>query len=202
MRPTVEDLQAIWLFTYSRASLLSAVESLAELDKVAPKSLQYRALIDAAVIAYARPFTVCYLPPERKKVVPLKDVLPPQHLAGFHKAVLTLRDTAIGHTDATPAKGYTATPNIVVVGIHPPDYISFNSAMISEMKSPLKSGFPELCDYFVKHCEGNLSRLRKIYDSEWKKKQPGEYELVISEPPADWLIPYRPRHGADFRADR
>jgi hypothetical protein len=69
MRPTVEDLQAIWLFTYSRSSLLEAVESLAELDTVAPESPQYRALIDAAVAAYARPFTVCLLPPKRKRVV-------------------------------------------------------------------------------------------------------------------------------------
>ena len=34
MRPTVEDLQAIWLFTYSRSSLLDAAGFLAELDKV------------------------------------------------------------------------------------------------------------------------------------------------------------------------
>jgi hypothetical protein len=71
MRPTVEDLQDIWLFTYSRASLLDAGAFLAELDKVAPESLQYRALVDAAIAAYVRPFTVCLLPPERKKVVPL-----------------------------------------------------------------------------------------------------------------------------------
>ena len=67
MRPTVEDLQAIWLFTYSRASLLEAKEFLAELDKVMPESLQYRALIYAAIVAYARPFTICYLPPDPKK---------------------------------------------------------------------------------------------------------------------------------------
>ena len=64
MRPTVEDLQAIWLFTYARSSLLDAVKFLAELDTVAPDSLQYRALIDATIAAYARPFTVCWLPPK------------------------------------------------------------------------------------------------------------------------------------------
>lgn len=31
MRPTVEDLQAIWLFTYSRSSLLDAVNFLGKL---------------------------------------------------------------------------------------------------------------------------------------------------------------------------
>jgi hypothetical protein len=198
MRPTVEDLQAIWLFTYSRSSLLDAAGFLAELDRVAPGSLQYRALINAAVVAYARPFTVCWLPPKRKKVVPLKDVLPPQHLAEFHEHALILRDTMIGHKDATPAKGYTATPNIVLVRIYP-DNFSLNSTTIGEMEPALKNALPELCAYFVKHCEGNLSRLRKIYLSELMKNPLGQYELVISEPPADWLIPFRPKHGADFR---
>src|ERR1700747_1798787 len=121
MRPTVEDLQAIWRFTYSRASLLEAVKYLEELDTVATDSPQYRALIHATIAAYARPFTSCYLPPRRKKVVPLKDILPPRHLTQFHGHALTMRDTMIGHTDATPAEGYTATPNIVVVRIYPDD---------------------------------------------------------------------------------
>src|SRR5437763_17164 len=198
MRPTVQDLQAIWLFTYSRSSLLDAAGFLAELDKVAPESLQYRALIDAAVVAYARPFTGCLLPPKRKKVVPLKDVLPPQHLAQFHEHALILRDTMIGHKDATPAEGYTATPNIVLVRIYP-DNFSLNSTTIGEMEPATKSALSELCAYFVKQCEGNLSRLRKIYLCELMKNPPGQYELVISEPPADWLIPFQPKHGADFR---
>ena len=201
MRPTVEDLQAIWSFTYSRSSLLDAAGFLAGLDKVAPGSLQYRALIDAAVVAYARPFTVCWLPPKRKKVVPLKDVLPPQHLAEFHEHALILRDTMISHKDATPAKGYTATPNIVLVRIYP-DNFTLNSTTIGEMGPALKRALPELCAYFVKQCEGNLTRLRKIYLSELMKNPPGQYELVISEPPADWLIPFQPKHGADFRVVR
>ena len=47
----VDDLQAIWLFTYSRSSLLDAANFLGqlsqvvpELDKVTPESLRYRAL--------------------------------------------------------------------------------------------------------------------------------------------------------------
>jgi hypothetical protein len=198
MRPTVEDLQAIWLFTYSRDSLLDAANFLAELDKIAPESLQYRALVDAAVAAYARPFTVCWLPPKRKKVVPLKDVRPPQHLAEAHEHALIMRDTMIGHKDATPAKGYTATPNMVVVRIYP-DNFSLNATVIGEMLAPLKNALSELCAYFVKHCEANLSRLKKIYLSELMKNSPGQYELVISEPPADWLIPFRSKHGDDFR---
>ncbi|HEU5237356.1 MAG TPA: hypothetical protein VFU37_09460, partial [Pyrinomonadaceae bacterium] len=149
MRPTVEDLQDIWVFTYSRASLLDAANFLAELDKVAPESLQYRALVGAAVVAYVRPFRFCLLPPERKRVVPLKDVLPPQHLAEAHKHALILRDTMIGHTDATPAEGYTATMNIVLVDVYP-DTFSLNSTTTGEMLPPLKTALLELCDYFVK----------------------------------------------------
>src|SRR5262245_28507734 len=99
MRPTVEDLQAIWLFTYSQSSLLDAANCLAslsevvpELGKVTPESLQYRALAAAAVVSYGRPFTTCFLPPERKRVVPLAGVPSPSHLAEFHDNALTLRN--------------------------------------------------------------------------------------------------------------
>ena len=199
MRPTIENLQDIWLFTYSRSSLLDAAGFLSELDKVAPESLQHRALIDAGLAAYARPFTTCFLPPKRK-VVPLQDVPPPHHLR-FHEDALISRNTMIGHKDATPAKGYTATQNIVVVGICS-DNFSLNSTMIGEMCSASKNALSELCDYFVKYCEANLSRLKKIYLAEFMKHQPGKYELVISEPPADWLIPFRTKHGDDFRASK
>ena len=198
MRPTVEDLQAIWLFTYSRSSLLDAVNFLKELDTAAPESLQYRALIDAAIIAYARSFTTCYLPPKRKRVVPLKGVLPPRHLAEAHKNAMDMRDTMIGHKDASPAQGYTATPNIVLVGNFPGKF-SLNSTMIGEMYPELKNALGELCAYFVQYCDTNLSRLRKLYRSEFDKHPPGQYELVISEPPADWLISFETKHGEDFR---
>jgi hypothetical protein len=198
MRPTVEDLQSIWLFTYSRASLLDAAGFLGELDKAAPESLQYRALVDAAVVAYARPFTVCLLPPERKKVVPLKDVLPPHHFTEFHEYALILRNTMIGHKDPTPAKGYTATPNRVLVHIEPHNF-SLNVSIIGKIEPSLNNVLSQLCDHFVKHCEGELSRLKKKHLSEFMKHPPGEYELVISEPPAAWLIPFRTKHGADFR---
>jgi hypothetical protein len=114
MRPTVEDLQAIWLFTYSRGSLLDAASFFAELDTVPSESVQGRALIEATLVAYARPFNNCYLPLKRGKVIPLEDVPPPQHLAEVHREVLNLRNTVIGHKDAT------ARQNIVRVTIPSP----------------------------------------------------------------------------------
>jgi len=151
MRPTVEDLQAIWRFTFSRSSLLDAANFLAELDKVAasPESFQRRALVEAAVVAYARPFTTCFLPPKRKKVVPLDGVPPPQHLAEFHDDALTLRNTMIGHKDATPTKGYTVTPNIVVVRIYPDADFEIRGTMLGRMPPATKSGLGELCAYFA-----------------------------------------------------
>jgi hypothetical protein len=92
--------------------------------------------------------------PPKQKIVPLKDVPPPQHLAEAREHALNLRDTMIGHKDATPAQGYTATPNIVVVRIYP-DNFSLHSTLIGEMCPELKNALPELCAYFVKQCEVN-----------------------------------------------
>jgi hypothetical protein len=144
-----------------------------------------------------RPFTTCFLPPNRK-VKPLGNVPIPQHLAQFHEHAINLRDTMIGHTDATPVKGYTASPNIVVVRINPNTF-NLRSVTIGEMEPALKNALLQLCVHFRKHCESNLSRLTKIYRSELMQHPPGQYELVISEPPADWLVPFRTKHGDDFR---
>jgi hypothetical protein len=197
MRPTVKDLEDIWMFTYARASLIEAANYVAELDKVAPKSIQYRALIDAAVIAYGRPFTACWVSAKRK-VVPLKDVPIPEHLAEAHEHARNLRNTMVGHKDATPSEGYTATPNIVLVEIDRGNF-GLNTAMLGEMGPELKEALRELCPHFVNHCEANLRRLKKVYLSEVVKNPPGVYELVISEPPADWLVPFQHKDGADFR---
>jgi hypothetical protein len=199
MRPTVEDLQAIWLFTYSRAAFMDAADFLVELDKVETKSLLHRALVHAAIMAYAQPFGHCYLPHEPKRIVPLKGVLPPHQLKEAHQHALDLRDTMIGHTDATPAKGYRTTMNRVAVRIcH--KHLGLDSIIIVGMPPRLKKELTELCAYFRQHCETNLSRLKKPYLSEFTKYPLGEYELVICEPPADWLIPWRNKHGDDFRA--
>jgi hypothetical protein len=139
------------------------------------------------------------LPPKRERVVPLAGVPPPQHLAQFHENALIQRDTMIGHKDATPAKGYTATPNVVVVRIYSGDDFSLHATMPGTMEPAMKNGLSELCTYFVKHCESKLDRLNWTYRSEFMEYPLGQYELVISEPPADWLIPFQTKHGEDFR---
>jgi hypothetical protein len=197
-RPNFEELQNVWLLTYSRASLLDARRFLNAMDAAKPGSVELRALIDAAVVAYARPFSKCQVTRERR-LVPLKDVPPPPRLADFHQDALDLRNTMIGHKDATPSQRYTATPNVVLVQINS-KHFALNTAMIGEMESPMKNALKDLCAYFVKHCDEKLSRWAKAHRSEVMKNPLGEYELVISEPPADWIIPFHPKRGTDFRA--
>jgi hypothetical protein len=70
--------------------------------------------------------------------------------------------------------------------------------MVGGVLPSLRIPFHELCDYFVKHCDSNLNRLTKTYQSEFMQHPPGTYKLVISELPAGWLMPFQPKHGEDF----
>jgi hypothetical protein len=199
LRPPIEDLEHIWLFTYSRASFLQTVEFLDSMDAVKPDSVELRALIDAAFVAYARPFSRCRVPSRGSIDSPLKGVSPPAQLAEFHNEALIARNTMVGHKDATPAEEYTATPNVVLIDIFANTF-AVNCVMPAEMTDRMKHALRELCNYFVKHCEEDLSLWKKSYGCEVMKKLPGKYELVISDPPCDWIIPFRIKHGVDFKA--
>jgi hypothetical protein len=189
-RPTIEELQTFWLLVYSRASLLEANALLKAMEIAKPESIELRAIIDAAVIAYARPFNKFQVTRERR-VAPLADISPPTHLAEFHQDALDLRNKLIGHKDATPAQRHTTTPNVVLVHINSKGF-NLHTTIIGEMETPMRNALKELCAYFVKHCEKNLRPLTKGYFSEVMKHSPGVYEFVISEPPADWIRPFRP----------
>jgi hypothetical protein len=189
-RPTIEELQTFWLLAYSRTSLLDARAFLNAMDTVKPKSIELRAMIDAAVVAYARPFNKFQVTRERR-VAPLADIPPPTHLAEFHQDALDLRDKMIGHKDATPARRHTTTPNVVLVHINSKGF-NLHTTIIGEMETPMRNALKELCDYFVGHCEKNLRPLTRGYFSEVMRHPPGVYEMVISEPPDDWLRPFRP----------
>jgi hypothetical protein len=194
MRPTIEELQKFWLLAYSRSSLLDAHAFLKGIDTAMPGSLGLRAMIDAAVVAYARPFTKFQLTRE-ERVAPLADVPPPTHLAEFHQDALDLRNKMIGHKDATPAPRHRTTPNIVQLKIDSQGFY-LHTTIIREMGSETRNALKELCAYYVKYCEENLRPLTRGYFSEVMEYPPGEYELVMSESPADWIRPFRPE---DFR---
>src|SRR5439155_5416002 len=125
-----------------------------------------------------------------RRVAPLADTPPPTHLARFHRDALDLRNKMIGHKDATPAQEHTTTPNVVLVHINSEGF-NLHTTIIGEMGAPMRNALKELCDYFVTHCEKNLRPLTKGYFSEVMSHPSDVYELVISEPPADWLKPFR-----------
>ena len=56
MRPTSADLRGLWLHAYSRSLLVQAEQWVADMETRNSQS-QFRALICAAVVAHARPFT-------------------------------------------------------------------------------------------------------------------------------------------------
>lgn len=63
----------------------------------------------------------------------------------------------------------------------------------SERVKPLaRIALRELCIFFIDHCETKLRRMTRIDHSEITTKNAGVYELVVSEPPNEWMRPFRP----------
>ena len=184
---------------YSRASFLETIAFVKQMDGTKPETVEMQALIEATFIAYNRPFKKCQIAPGRY-IAPLKQIPPPPRLAEFHEDALEARDRMIGHKDATASKRYTATPNIVTVTIVSGNFDIGTFGRFAEMESPMRNALRELCDYFVDHCEQEVSLWKKAYGCDVMEKGQGKYELVISEPPAEWLVPFRVKHGADFKA--
>lgn len=155
MRPTVNDLQNIWLFTYARDSMREAARYLVALDQFdhrdllnplddpeAHQSVCHRGLRDAAIIAYARPFTQCNLPLAKKRRIALDDVPPPAHLEKYHQHVMRWRNTLIGHKDATPMGDEPDTPNKVVVAITVSGKLHFGSRIpVGKMRPEYEGRF-------------------------------------------------------------
>ena len=189
MRPTFDELRTYWLLAHSRASLLEADELLNAMETARPKSIELRAIISAAVIAYARPFTKFRVTRE-ERLAPLEGIPPPTHLARFHQDALDIRNKMIGHKDATPAQRHTTTPNVVLVHITSRTF-ELHTTAIEEMGAETRNALKELCAYFVAHCEKNLRPLTTAHFSEVMRHAPGVYQMVISEPPDDWIRPFQ-----------
>jgi hypothetical protein len=203
MRPNLKDLQDIWLLIYARDSMREARRYLVALDQFdhpylldplddpeAHQSVCYRGLRDAAIIAYARPFTRCNLPLAKERRIALEDMPPPVHLEECHRHLMRWRHTLIGHKDATPADGWQDTPNKVVVAITISGEIHCGSRIPTGKMSPeTRDGFGQLCTYFVDQCQARIFRWQELYKAELMINAPGEYEMVISEPDDAWLIP-------------
>jgi hypothetical protein len=191
MRPSHDELKRLWLHAYSRSSLHEANEWLDVLPSAPADSSVARALICAAVVAYARPFSRFRVTPT-EEVAPLRGIAPPQHLVENHQDAIDLRNKMIGHKDATPAKRHATTPNMVLIHLTP-THFDLHTTMIGGMDEPVRLALKELCLFFVRHCETVMKPLTKALFPEISKRQPGTYELVISEPPAEWLRPFCPQ---------
>ena len=189
MKPTQEELKWIWRYSYSRTSLLEAHEWIDVLGQIDPKSPQIGALTCAIVIAYARPFTQSQIS-QTERVVPLSGVSPPSHLSATHETVLELRNKVMGHKDATPAKGDTATPNKILIKR---DETGFDlSTIVFEGIALNKRGeLKSLCSHFVAHCEARTRTLIEPYRSEIMQQPLGVYELLVTESHNDWIRPLK-----------
>jgi hypothetical protein len=191
MRFSTDELKRLWLHAYSRSSLNEAVEWIDALPHLPPDLPLGRALVCAAVVAYARPFSRCRVSPT-EEVAPLQGIAPPMHLIERHRDALNLRNKVIGHKDATPAKGHSTTPNMVLLNIAATQF-DLHTTMIGGMDEPTRLALKELCLFFIQHCENIMRPLTNALFPEIMKKSPGVYELIISEPPEDWIRPFQPK---------
>jgi hypothetical protein len=189
MRPSHEDLKRIWLYSYSRASLLEAKEWLDAMDHPDLKSLQMRAFVCATTVAYARPFTPSQIT-AKERVVPLKGVQPPKQLRATHENVLKFRDKVMGHKDAIAAKGDLKSPNSICIR-RDADGFNLHTIIFEGMELETRKEVKSLCDYFVLHCDALIQPILTRCGPEIMRHPIGEYELLVTEPPNDWIKKYR-----------
>ena len=189
MRPPVADLKRIWLYAYARSSLIQADQWILELEHIDTNSSAYRALITAIVVAYARPFTQSQVS-SSERAVPLRDVSPPTNLSDTHRDLLNLRNKVIGHADALPAVGHTETPNKVLI-VRDKTGFNLHTVLTADMTSEEKQNVRALCRHFIAHCDAQLDDLVRRYGAELPTT-PGTYEVLIVEPPAEWIRRFNP----------
>lgn len=184
-RPTLDELKSLWLNAYSRSSLQQARRWIDEMESAAPEPEKFRALLWATVVAYTRPFTQSQVTPT-ERVIPLAQVPVPQHLQSTHERLLDFRNKVIGHMDATPAKGHAESPNVVLFILDATGY-DLHTKLPIDMDMTLRNELKELCTHFVNHCERELRPLMQQYLPDVMSRPPDSYELVVCEPPDEWL---------------
>lgn len=189
MRPTFDDLKAIWLLCYARSAFIEAKRWLHEIE-TAQNASHNEALVYAAVVAYCRPFTQSQVT-RTERLIPLADVLPPAHLATAHDDLLKLRNKYIGHKDAVPTKGYARSPNVLLLYRIGSTY-ELNTTRLGEMLPEQQKAAKELCSHFLTYCNMQLRTVTRKYRTVLLSYPEGPYELLITQPPEDWI---RPRSG-------
>jgi hypothetical protein len=186
MRPTPEELTDVWLYVYSRTSLLeadSAIDALSSLP--AGSDTVAQALMCSIVVAYARPFTKSQIT-KSIRTIPLKGIRPPRELAATHCLLLELRNKVFGHKDAIPSKGHAKAANIVLIRRVPSDF-HLHASIVAEISPALLTQVRDLCAFFVAHCVSRLTPFITQYKPEIMQQPEGWHELVVCEPPDQWL---------------
>jgi hypothetical protein len=190
MRPSPDEIAQLWLYAYSRASLLEAMQWIDILagrpDDQSPAS---RALASAIVVSYARLFTISQVTRSRRMIA-LQGVSPPAALAATHEMTIKLRNKVIGHKDALPAPGDAVTPNVVLVKRDPTGF-DLHTVIIIGIAPTLLARLKALCEFFVTHCQAQLKPFIERYGEEIMKEPEGVHEIVSSEPPDPWIRPHR-----------
>lgn len=161
--------------------------------KVGSDQSLMKALICAAVIAYARPFMESRLPVsatatagKKKKVKALDCIPPPSGLLFAHTEVLALRNKVLGHKDATPAQGHTETANKLLLQVDANGEVALHTTPPIEMSIQLRTDLKALCAHFIGHCDQQFVLFVKKNSNELTLT-PGPYQILITEPPDDWI---------------
>lgn len=194
MRPTREEIVSIWRYLYARSAFIDAAEYLnayESADHTTGLGQTFaRASLCAAIIAYARPFTMSQIAAGRKREQPISHP-PPSDLAEAHRLALKFRDRIYGHKDATPAEGDQITPNIIVLERH-------EGGFVIHAREPLKldawcvAQLKLLSSYFGAYCYSQMQPIVTKYNAEILTHPNGQYELRAADDSDPWLIPITP----------
>lgn len=189
MRPPIDDLKSLWVYAYSRSSLIQAQIWIDDMEGGDPTSSKFRAILNAAVVAYARPFTTSQVT-KSERLIPLAGVKPPSELSETHRDLLSLRNKVMGHADALPAQGHQETPNKVVI-VRDAGGFDLHTIQTADMNEAVREYVRKLCSHFIAHCDEKLNALISKYGLEFPASS-GVYELMITAAPEDWTKPFQP----------
>ncbi len=143
-------------------------------------SLNCGVLLFALRLSPTRPFTQSQVT-SSERVIPLGSASPPSYLLSAHDNILVFRNKVIGHKDATPARGHSDTPNIVLVKINARGF-GLSAVITADLETELREQVRKLCVYFVAHCDSKLDPLIERYGHEVMRRPPGRYQLHKRRP--------------------
>ena len=104
----------------------------------------------------------------------------------MHDDLLNLRNKVIGHKDALAARGHPNSPNMILLHRVESSFDLYTTG-VRDVEPEFRQAVKELCAHFIAHCEAKLRPLTQRYYAELMRLPPGTYELLVSEPPNEWI---------------